>query len=157
MFLCFPFFLLIYSCLVNSVRSRCSSIDWGCRKINYSNSSVYSRLSPFGQLDRYYGHHAIGDKSQSPCETHKEITEINSRHYGVSLCEHFHAPKRNILLIFSSRYSGHLVPNPGSHNTERHYDEGKQRTDFSIGCELENFLLMVVSFFRIVRNLMLAQ
>ena len=62
----FLFFLLIYSCWVNSVRSRCSSIDWGCRKINYSNSSVYSRLSPFGQLDRYYGHHAIGDKSQSP-------------------------------------------------------------------------------------------
>ena len=102
----------------------------------------------------------LGDKSQSPCETHKEITEINSRQYGLSLlrkCEHFHAPKRNILLILFSRHSGHLVPNPGSHNTERHYDEGKQRTDFSIGCELENFLLMAVSFFRIVRNLMLAQ
>ena len=59
----FPFFLLIYSCWVNSVRSRCSSIDWGCRKINYSNSSVYSRLSPFGQLDRYYGHHVLGTRA----------------------------------------------------------------------------------------------
>ena len=59
----FSFFLLIYSCWVNSVRSRCSSIDWGCRKINYSNSSVYSRLSPFGQLDRYYGHHVLGTRA----------------------------------------------------------------------------------------------
>ena len=83
--LVFFLFIFFYSfILVELIRSRCSSIDWGCRKVNYSNSLVYSRLSICGHL-------AITDttplhKSQTPGETHKEITEItpvitDSRYY----------------------------------------------------------------------------
>ena len=80
----FPFYFFYSFILVELIRSRCSSIDWGCRKVNYSNSLVYSRLSICGHL-------AITDttplnKSQTPGETHKEITEItpvitDSRYY----------------------------------------------------------------------------
>ena len=51
------------------------------------------------------------DKSQLPGETQKEMTETNSRYYGLSLlqkCEHFPAPKRDISVVFFSCYSGHL-------------------------------------------------
>ena len=65
---------------------------------------------------RYYGHHPLGDKSQTPGETH--ITKISLR------------------------------PNPDSHNIKRHYDKGKQRTHFSIGCELENFLKQIAITFK---------
>ena len=71
--------------LVELIRSRCSSIDWGCRKVNYSNSLVYSRLSLCGHL-AITDTTPLGDKSQTPGETHKEITEItpvftDSRYY----------------------------------------------------------------------------
>ena len=62
-----------------------------------SNQQQYSRLSPCGHL-------AITDKSQLHGETHKEMTETNSRYYGLSLlrkCGHFSAPKRVISLVFS--------------------------------------------------------
>ena len=53
---------------------------------------------------RYYGHPANADKSHPPPgETHKEMTETNSRYYGLSLlwkCGHFPAPKRDISLFF---------------------------------------------------------
>ena len=51
------------------------------------------------------------DKSQLPGEMHKEMTETNSRYYGLSLlqkCEHFPAPKRDISVVFFSCCSGHL-------------------------------------------------
>lgn len=76
--------------------------------------SWYSRLSPCGRL-------AITDtpplktRVSPPGEIHKEMTEINSRYYGLSLlrkCRHFHAPppipQRDILLFFFSRNKGHL-------------------------------------------------
>ena len=60
---------------------------------------------------RYYGLPANADKRQPPGETHKEMTETNSRYYGLLLlqkCGHFPAPKRDISLVFFSRYSGHF-------------------------------------------------
>ena len=44
------------------------------------------------------------DKSQPSGQTHKEMTEKNSRYYGLSLLRkwgHFPAPKRDISLVFS--------------------------------------------------------
>ena len=66
---------------------------------------------------RYYGHPANADESRPPSETHKEMTETNSRFYGLSLlqkCGHFPAPKRDISLFFFSRYRRTLefVKNP---------------------------------------------
>ena len=48
----------------------------------------------------------------SPGETHKEMTEICSRYYRLSLlrkCGHFHNPPRDISLVFFSCYSGNFV------------------------------------------------
>ena len=42
-------------------------------------------------------------RTSPPSETHKEMTEINSRYYGLSLlrkCGHFPAPKRDSSLVF---------------------------------------------------------
>ena len=53
---------------------------------------------------RYYGHPVIADRSQSPSETFKEMTEINSCYYELSLfrkCGKFHTPQRDNSLIFS--------------------------------------------------------
>ena len=60
---------------------------------------------------RYYGHPVIADRSQSPSETFKEMTEINSCYYELSLlrkCGKFHTPQRDNSLIFFSHFSGHL-------------------------------------------------
>ena len=64
--------------------------------------AVYSRLSPGG-------HRAITDapplprQEPGPGETHEDMAEINSRYHGLSLfrkCGHFHAPQRDISLVF---------------------------------------------------------
>ena len=71
----FPFYFFYSFILVDLIRRRCSSIDWGCRNINYSNSLVYSRLSLCRHL-AITDTTPLGDKSQTPGETHKEIAEI---------------------------------------------------------------------------------
>ena len=81
----FPFYFFYSFILVDLIRRRCSSIDWGCRNINYSNSLVYSRLSLCRHL-AITDTTPLGDKSQTPGETHKEIAEItpvftDSRYY----------------------------------------------------------------------------
>ena len=59
---------------------------------------------------RYYGHPANAEKSTPPPpppsgETHKEMTETNSRYYGLSIYiteigGHLPPPKRDISLVF---------------------------------------------------------
>ena len=83
------------------------------------NQSQYSRLS-------LCGHHANADKSQLHGEKHKEMTETNSRYYGLSLllkCGHtFLPPSATFHLCFLSQYScsGHVLEyffkNPDWHN-----------------------------------------
>ena len=74
------------------------------------------------RVPRYYGHPADADKRQPPGETHKEMTETNSRYYGLSLlrkCRHFPAPKRDISLVFSAAIADtyvYFVKNPDSHD-----------------------------------------
>ena len=95
----------------------------------------------------YYGHSATADKSQPPGETHKEMTEINSRHYGLLLlrkCGHFHAPQRDISLVFLSCYSGHFVQNRDSHNIKRHYDKGKFKKNHSLTANMRISCLQLV-------------
>ena len=84
---------------------------------------MYSRLLPSG-------HQAITDTRlmrtrappPPPGETLKEMTETNSRYYGLSLlwkCGHFPAPKRDISLVFSLAIADtyeYFVKNPDSHN-----------------------------------------
>ena len=64
--------------------------------------SVQSTLPPTDisllRTPHYYRQEAF------PGETLKEMTEIHPRYYGFSLlriCEHFHAPQRDISLVFS--------------------------------------------------------
>ena len=56
---------------------------------------------------------------------------------------------------FFSCYGWHLkyiVQNPDSHHIEWHYDKGKWRDHYSIGCEHENFLLAFSGSWGHVRN-----
>ena len=66
----------------------------------------------------------------SPGETHKELTEIYSRYYGLSLlwkCRHFHNPQSSFHLFFAC-YSGHFVQNPDSHTIKRQYYKENKET-----------------------------
>ena len=99
------------------------------------------------------GHFAITDtppqrtKASLPGETHKEMTEINSRHRGLLLlpkCGHFHAPQRDISLVFLSCYSGHFVQNRDSHNIKRHYDKGKLKKNHSLTANMRISCLQLV-------------
>ena len=88
------------------------------------NQSQYSRLSPCGHLD-------ITDKSQLHCETHKEMTETNSRCYGNA--DTLSCPQARHFTCFFSRYSGHLSTSSKilTHITQRikrRYNKGKNDT-----------------------------
>ena len=107
MFLRFSFLFFYSFILVDLIRRRCSSIDWGCRKINYSNSLVYSRLSLCRHL-AITDTTPLGDKSQTPRRNAQRNSWNNSRLFGLPL-------------LRKSRF----VQTPDSHEMKRHHDKGK--------------------------------
>ena len=90
----------------------------GKKQVLFDNLSANEIQSTFAlRTPRYYGHPTNAEKSQPPPgETHKEMTDMNSRYYGNA--DTFLPPSATFHLFFLSLQLTleYFVKNPDSHN-----------------------------------------